>query len=271
MKALTDDNRIIQSLWVDGALSLLEQLSVKSFLTNGHDYHLYIYGDVKNIPDGVTVRDAREIMPEDQIFTLQEGWGKGSHGGGFSDLFRYHLLKKHGGWWVDTDIVALKPFDFPSEYVVASSFEGEYGSLANGCVLKLPADSEVAEYLCKAGNKKDKSKLGYAEMGPILVQQAVKEFKLNSSVVSFDTFCPISWRGVSTMAYKESSLKPLNIARRVKRYIRELREPLKAIGKISEKTYAVHLWNEVWRQGKLDKNGTYHPSCLFERLKRKYL
>jgi hypothetical protein len=37
------------------------------------------------------------------------------------------------------------------------------------------------------------------------------------------------------------------------------------------KTLAIHLWNEIWRRGHLNKNATYHPGSIYERLKRKYL
>ena len=45
-------NHVIQGLWIGSELSMLERLSIASFLDNGHDYHLYTYGDVRGIPDG---------------------------------------------------------------------------------------------------------------------------------------------------------------------------------------------------------------------------
>jgi hypothetical protein len=35
-------NDIIQGLWVGPELSVMEQLSVSSFLRHGHQYHLYV-------------------------------------------------------------------------------------------------------------------------------------------------------------------------------------------------------------------------------------
>jgi hypothetical protein len=55
-------NDIIQGLWVGPELSVMEQLSVSSFLRHGHQYHLYVYEDVKNIPEGTTVKDGHEIL-----------------------------------------------------------------------------------------------------------------------------------------------------------------------------------------------------------------
>jgi len=60
--------RIVQGLWVGSELSLMERLSIASFLDNGHEYHLYVYGDVRNVPDGTTIRDGGEILHESLIF-----------------------------------------------------------------------------------------------------------------------------------------------------------------------------------------------------------
>lgn len=63
-------NKIVQGLWIGDKLSLMEQLSIQSFLKNQHDYHLYVYRDVKNIPIGTTLMDGNEILPEKSIFTV---------------------------------------------------------------------------------------------------------------------------------------------------------------------------------------------------------
>ena len=41
----------VQSLWIGNALSELEILSINSFLKNSHDFHLYVYDDIKNVPE----------------------------------------------------------------------------------------------------------------------------------------------------------------------------------------------------------------------------
>jgi hypothetical protein len=43
------------------------------------------------------------------------------------------------------------------------------------------------------------------------------------------------------------------------------------IWQFDEATHAIHLWNEMWRRNQQDKNHRYHPDCLYEQLKRKYL
>ncbi len=34
---------VFQSLWIGAELSAMEQLSIRSFLANGHEFHLYTY------------------------------------------------------------------------------------------------------------------------------------------------------------------------------------------------------------------------------------
>ena len=109
----------VNSLWVGSRLRKLEQVCINSHLGVGHEYHLWTYGPVENIPEGVIVEDANSIVPESNVFTYRRGPGKGSYGG-FSNLFRYGLLRDRGGWWVDIDLAALKPFEFDREIVIAS-------------------------------------------------------------------------------------------------------------------------------------------------------
>src|SRR5229473_6890984 len=94
----------------------MEELSIRSFLAHGHEYHLYTYGPVKNVPGGAVLKDANEIIPSARLFTYREH----DTYSGFSNYFRYRLLLEKGGWWVDTDLVCLKPFDFVEDYVFSS-------------------------------------------------------------------------------------------------------------------------------------------------------
>jgi hypothetical protein len=43
------------------------------------------------------------------------------------------------------------------------------------------------------------------------------------------------------------------------------------VGKISNNSRAIHLWNEGWRQGGYDKNAIYSKDSIFEILKQRYL
>src|SRR6266576_4985185 len=109
-------NEIIQGLWIGPELSVMEQLSIDSFMRNGHEYHLYIYDEPKNVPVGAVIKDANEILPAASVFQYKQYPSYS----GFSNFFRYKLLLERGGWWVDTDVICLRAFDFPETQVFAS-------------------------------------------------------------------------------------------------------------------------------------------------------
>ncbi|MBE9031019.1 hypothetical protein IQ266_14895 [filamentous cyanobacterium LEGE 11480] len=264
-------NQIVRGLWVGSELSIMEQLSIRSFLANGHHYQLYVYEDVKNIPPGTQVMDANCILPIERVFTYQHGAEKGSYSG-FADEFRLHLLSQKGGWWADLDVVCLKPFDFRSAYVIASSYEGQWGSPAINCVMKMPAKSCLASYLCREAQRYDPQQIRFTETGPRLLQKAIERLELHSTVVDHETFCAISWRSVrQKIVYDESNTLVLRATHWAKDYVRSILKPEMSVDRLRGNAYAIHLWSEIWRREQLDKNGTYHPTCLYERLKNRYL
>ena len=59
-----EDDTTMQSLWIGERLSKIELLAIQSFLSNGHEYHLYVYSDVGEVPSGVILKDAASIIPE---------------------------------------------------------------------------------------------------------------------------------------------------------------------------------------------------------------
>ena len=98
-------NHIFQSFWLGNVLSPYEKMCIRSFIDHGHTFHLYTYSSQLEVPDGVELKDAAELLDLSEYFTQNKGVGTGSHAP-FSDLFRYKLLAQRGGWWVDTDVVA---------------------------------------------------------------------------------------------------------------------------------------------------------------------
>lgn len=232
----------LQSLWIGPALSTMEVLSIRSFLAHGHGYDLYVYGEVANVPDGAKVRDAAEILPPSRIFRYRDG---GSFSG-FANFFRYKLLLERGGWWVDTDVICLRPFAFDADFVFASEAVGEESAVTSS-VIKSPAGSAVMAYAWEACCRSDPESLEWGETGPVLIGRAVRELGLEDHVQPHTAFCPLpydAWRDV---------LDPH-------------RRP-----DLGDGTWAVHLWHERWRSARADKDADYPAGCLFEALKARYL
>ena len=236
-------NKTIQGLWIGPELSVMEQMSISSFLLNGHDYHLYVYEDVKNVPGGAVVMDANEILPSSRIFQYR---GRPSYAG-FANYFRYKLLLERGGWWADSDTICLKPFDFPDEYVFSSEIDYRGREVINAGVIKAAAGSEVMAYAWSVCQTKNPARLVWGETGPRLMAKAVKKFGLEKYKQTAQAFCPVDYEQWDKVLQPDVELL------------------------FDERTYAVHLWNEMWRVAGQEKNAQYHQTCLYEKLKRNYL
>ena len=146
-------SNIIQSMWIGNSLSVMESLSISSYLANDHEYHLYVYDDVENVPFGTVLKDGNEIIDKERIFSYKTGEGRGSFSA-FSNYFRYKLLYDNGGWWTDTDMVCLKHYDFEDEYVFSSEpYHGE-DHITSG-LIKAPKGSDIMKYCWDICQSKD--------------------------------------------------------------------------------------------------------------------
>lgn len=215
----------------------MEKLSISSFLDNGHEYHLYVYDDLPGVPPAAIIKDANEILPASAIFMYRD---RPSYSG-FSNFFRYKLLLERGGWWVDSDIVCLRPFDFPEDYIVSSQLS-DRGQIPNVGAIKAPRGSEAIDYAWRVCQTKQPSELMWGEIGPALMADVVDRYDLIEFVKPYYVFCPIEWRML---------LVPYLIG-------------------VPEDAYAVHLWNSMWVLGNQDKDATYSPGCIYEQLKARY-
>jgi mannosyltransferase OCH1-like enzyme len=238
---MIDGNKIIQGLWIGSELSIMEQLCISSFLQNGHQFHLYVYNEMRNIPPGTIIKDGNEILPAERIFMYRD-WASYA---GFANFFRYKLLLERGGWWVDMDLVCIKPFDFDDEYVFSSEIsKGE--EVVNCGAIKSPAGSLLMAYAWEVCQTKKPQELIWGETGPRLLGEAVRKFSLEKFKKPHQFFCPIGYSDWETLI--ESGQNAM-----------------------TNDTYAIHLWNEMWRHWAKDKNAHYPSDCLYEQLKKDYL
>ena len=168
---------IIQSMWIGGELSNMEQLSAKSFIDHGHTYHLYTYGNVENIPEGVVVKDGNEILPESEIFRYTNGSVSA-----FSNMFRFALLYKKGGYWADTDFICVSNKKFKEPYVITSEPSLDYNhNVITSSFIKMPKNCDAAAVgiQIQRGIKKDilSGRIHWGA-GPRTVKDIVKRFSL---------------------------------------------------------------------------------------------
>lgn len=234
-------NKIIQSLWIGNSLSAMERLCICSYLKNGHEFHLYTYESIKNIPSGTILKDANEIIPSKDIFFDSRN-GIAS----FSDWFRYKLLYDRGGWWVDMDSVCLHYFNVKDDYCFSTEGDGNKQCNVNNGFIKSPAKAEFLSELLLFIEQKGKQDVMWGEYGPSLLVNVLQNYDSKAFIQATEVFCPICWQETYKFISRQNHI-------------------------FSDKTLAVHLWNEIWRLGCLDKNATYHPESIYEMLKKKYL
>jgi hypothetical protein len=55
--SLKASNQIVNALWIGDNLSDLELLTINSFINNGHEFHLWIYDNIKTIlPEKIVLK-----------------------------------------------------------------------------------------------------------------------------------------------------------------------------------------------------------------------
>ncbi len=213
---------VINGLWWPKC-STMERLSIESFLANGHDYHLWAYGPCENVPAGAVVRDANEIMPFREYEHLAQ----------FADHFRYKLLYEIGGWWADSDVICLRPFDFDQDHLISSEHmparSGKpAGTHVNNVVIKAPKGSPFISWLLERCESADPDKLLYTSLGPLMMLEAVARFAMNDAGAKPETFCPIPYWNARTM--------------------------LNGTAKLPERSHSIHLWHCIWNRERLQLN-----------------
>ena len=232
---------VIQSLWIGGRLSTLEQLSLTSFLACGHPVHLYAYAPIGGVPEGVELKDANEILPAAEIYRMGPAAGQrqGSYAA-FADLFRYKLLFERGGWWVDTDIVCLRPFTFSAEICFGYQEPG----VVNNAVIKAPAGCALMEAVYREVRRLGPG-VSWEQIGPHPFTQVLQaEGALERYAEPEITFYPVRWP--------------------------DHRQLFAADQQLPAESAAVHFWRTLLLEDRLDLEAAFPESSIFETLKRRY-
>ena len=99
--------------------------AVTSMRAAGHPVRVWTYSPTKLeflLQHGIEVRSADDVMPR----ALFERIVAGSEIRYFSDVFRYAVLYEHGGLWMDTDIILLRPFPFRGDHFFNLQWRGSH-------------------------------------------------------------------------------------------------------------------------------------------------
>jgi hypothetical protein len=122
------------TLWIGERMGPVERACLRSMMRHGHDVALYTYGLVDGVPEGVELRNAADVLPAERILCHESG-----SVALFANWFRYALLRREAGIWVDTDVYLLAPLGRQPDHLFG--WEDEL-RIASG-ILRLPSDSPV--------------------------------------------------------------------------------------------------------------------------------
>ena len=87
----------VSTLWLKGRIRKIDHVCLASMLANNLDVSLYCYDDLSNVPDGIKLKDANEILDISLLERLQCIKKKENNPSqpiaNFSDFFRIFLQK----------------------------------------------------------------------------------------------------------------------------------------------------------------------------------
>ena len=249
----------VHMLW-HGALTRLERLCITSFVANGHPVELHVYEEPAGVPSGVRIVDAGRTLARDLIFRHRRTGSLAL----FADWFRYRLLHERGGIWADTDMVCLRPLDYPQPRI----FGWESSEWLNVAVLGLPAGDALAAWMA-AGCENPNRILPYDGLGARLRKWKRRYLQGNRR---------------HRMRWGEYGPKGLTRAARYFGYLGEALPPphfypvpcdewQRLFSSAPDfvfpgESHAVHLWNNMLAG--VDKNARFPADSPFETLCRRY-
>lgn len=252
---------------MEGKLSFLEQLCLKSFVDAGHHVKLYHYGPLENVPDGMELADAEEVLPRDANLAHARTGSPALH----SDLFRYKLLEKNDRTiWADTDAYCMKPFETPNGHF----YGWESKKHINGGVLGLPQDSDTLGALLDFTSDEFAVPSYYGpEYEQELTEKKAAGNPVHASEQPWGVWGPhavthfLHQTGEAKYALPQEGLYPFMYKDRRKM----LKRNFDVSPYVTENTYSVHLYGRRMRARLVEREGgAPHPKSFLGELLRKH-
>ncbi len=236
----------VHQFWAYGSLGKIESLSAKSFQKNGFLVNLWSYEDIGNVPSGVIRKSASDLIPEDQVFTYENG-----SIAAFANLFRYTVLLSHGGLWADSDVICLLNADsFRSASVpgffVTERRQSRNDMQINNNVIHAPKDAHMPllELALAVAKEFPSTLLRWGDTGPRLLTGLVNMYpQLRPVIMEPDFANPVNFWDCPHIL-------------------------LSSDAEIGDSTGFLHCYNEMWRRANLDKNAKWPDESLMQKLAR---
>lgn len=217
--------------WHGRPLSVYERACMASFVQKGFTVHLWCF-DPLEVPTGVVRRDAAEILPRSDLGKYTQG-GMKANITAFSDAFRFTLLSKEPGWWLDADVICLRPAgDFTAlasgKNIVCGREDNKTISVG---VLHIPDASlqhTLLEELATSGTD-----FPWAYIGPGLLTRVLTRLNMQGVALPPQAFYPVSYLAPLLALHPDKT---------------------EEMDRLCQGAYTYHLWNEILRRLAIPKN-----------------
>jgi hypothetical protein len=233
----------VNCFWQGSNLRPLEQVALLSMLRQGHAVRLFAYGQVANVPDGVEMADANEVLPwKEMIFYRHTG--SAALG---SNRFRYRLMHMGLGLWLDADMLLLKPIAKRDVCLFGRQDE----SLINGAALFLPMGAPLLDDLIAftsddhaippflpvkdrvrltlrkwLGRPKHVARMTWGVFGPMALTYFIEKHGLVDRAESREAFYPIAYTDAHSLFMANGDIA----------------------SQLTSETLAIHMWNDALRR-----------------------
>ena len=238
----------VHMLWIGKSFSRLEYLSALSFIRRGFKVNLWCYDSIQNIPDGIHLKDANEIINYSEVKKCKNG----SYAA-FSDIFRYKVLSEKFGIWSDLDVICLvDEIEFRSRITkpfFVSEFVDEVGNIqVNNNLIFVPNNynSEILKFAFKICESIDIYESNWGAGGPRLLTNLLKIFNQSSHYLMPPTFAnPIPSYQCPSLLFKKGQLNP--------------------------QSWFLHCFNENWRRQGISKEAIFPKNSVIDNATKNYL
>jgi Capsular polysaccharide synthesis protein len=127
-----------------------------------------------------------------------------------ADMLRAMLVARHGGMWLDSDALVLKPLDHLFRWLDDYDFVAFRSSerwrwwrakVRVNCFLSRPGGVVVSEWVRRQHEKLPRTRFDWNEIGADMLDRICREHGKIVKVLPFETICPVSWDRVDAFSH----------------------------------------------------------------------
>ena len=214
----------VNFFWKGDNFDQFIQLCIKSHIKVGHEVVMWLSGDKPKskfwFTKNITIKNA------DTIYDVTDFLLKGGNFPTASDMWRFHFLYEHGGWYCDTDMFALKHFS-DDDWMICSGEEKEKNFLSISTIKVPPKQKFLLECIDHIEHTWGNVKL--------FSEAYKKQFGNTNPTHDNDLFYPWTWKEWDSLLLDETDISDC---------------------------YAIHLWNVMLKRNNVKFEKTKQASIL---------